>query len=214
MMTSSNGSIFCVTAPLWGGSHRSPADSPHKGQWRGTLMYTLIYAWTNGGANNRDAGNLRRHCAHYDVIVMRHFTIHKGILWCTMMTSSDGNIFRVTGHLCGEFTGDRWIPRTKASDAELWFFFYLRLNDGRVNNREAGDLRRHRAPGDVTVMTVLWHIKWVLSPGSHCRGLVLSNVLKSLQLIRRRGTRGWNITPADHLNGLQYILLKYRIPGC
>ena len=37
-----------------------------------------------------------------------------------MMTSSNGNIFRVTGHLCGEFTGPRWIPRTKASDAELW----------------------------------------------------------------------------------------------
>ena len=35
------------------------------------------------------------------------------------MTSSNGNIFRVTGHLCGEFTGLRWIPRTKASDAEL-----------------------------------------------------------------------------------------------
>ena len=30
--------------------------------------------------------------------------------------------YRVTGHLCGEFTGDRWIPRTKASDAELWCF--------------------------------------------------------------------------------------------
>ena len=37
-----------------------------------------------------------------------------------MMTSSNGSIFRVTGHLCGEFTGPLWIPRTKASDAELW----------------------------------------------------------------------------------------------
>ena len=37
-----------------------------------------------------------------------------------MMTSSNGNIFRVTGHLCGEFTGPRWIPHTMASDAELW----------------------------------------------------------------------------------------------
>ena len=45
-----------------------------------------------------------------------------------MMTSSNGNIFRVTGHLCGEFTGDRWIPRTKASDAGLWWFVDLRLN--------------------------------------------------------------------------------------
>ena len=39
-----------------------------------------------------------------------------------MITSSNGNIFRVTGHLCGEFTGHRWIPQTKTSDAELWCF--------------------------------------------------------------------------------------------
>ena len=36
-----------------------------------------------------------------------------------MMTSSNGNIFRVTGHLCGEFTGHRWIP-----DAKLWCFLW------------------------------------------------------------------------------------------
>ena len=41
-----------------------------------------------------------------------------------MMTSSNGNIFRVTGPLCGEFTGLRWIPRTKVSDAELWCFLW------------------------------------------------------------------------------------------
>ena len=44
------------------------------------------------------------------------------------MTSSNGNTFRVTGHLCGEFNGPRWIPGTKASDAELCVFFDLRLN--------------------------------------------------------------------------------------
>ena len=41
-----------------------------------------------------------------------------------MMTSSNGNIYRVTGPLCGDFTGLRWIPRTKASDAELWCFLW------------------------------------------------------------------------------------------
>ena len=45
------------------------------------------------------------------------------IFWF-MMTSSNGNIFRVTGHLYGECTG-RWIPRTKASDVELWCFFFI-----------------------------------------------------------------------------------------
>ena len=44
------------------------------------------------------------------------------------MTSSNGNIFRVTGHLCGEFTGNRWIPLAKAIDAELWCFLNKQLN--------------------------------------------------------------------------------------
>ena len=46
------------------------------------------------------------------------------------MTSSNENILHVTGHFCGEFTGHRWIPRTKSSDADLWYFFDLRLNEG------------------------------------------------------------------------------------
>ena len=45
-------------------------------------------------------------------------------LLCFMITSSNGNIFRVTVPLRGEFTGPRWIPRTKASDAELWCFLW------------------------------------------------------------------------------------------
>ena len=46
-----------------------------------------------------------------------------GPLYVTM-TSSNGNIFRVTGHLCGECTGPRRIPRTKASDTKLWCFLW------------------------------------------------------------------------------------------
>ena len=45
-----------------------------------------------------------------------------------MMTSSNGTIFRVTGPLCGEFTGHWWIPLTKAIHAEIWCFFLLCLN--------------------------------------------------------------------------------------
>ena len=48
----------------------SPVNSPHKGQWRGALMFSLISAWTNGWVNHRDAGDTRRHLAHYDVTVM------------------------------------------------------------------------------------------------------------------------------------------------
>ena len=70
-MTSSNGNIFRVTGPLpfMRGIHRS-VDSSHKDQWHGALMFSLISAWTNGYANNRNAGDLSRHRAHYDVTVM------------------------------------------------------------------------------------------------------------------------------------------------
>ena len=55
-----------------GGGHMasSPVNSPYKGQWRGTLMFCLTCAWINGWVNNREAGDLRRHRAHYDVTVM------------------------------------------------------------------------------------------------------------------------------------------------
>ena len=56
--------------PFVRGIHRSPVNSPHKGQWRGALMFSLICAWINGWVNNREARDLRRHRAHYDVIVM------------------------------------------------------------------------------------------------------------------------------------------------
>ena len=51
-------------------ARNSPVNSPHKGQWRGALMFSLICTWINGWVNNGEAGDLRRHRAHYDVIVM------------------------------------------------------------------------------------------------------------------------------------------------
>ena len=73
-----------------------------------------------------------------------------------MMTSSNGNIFRVTGPLCGEFSYHRWIPLAKACDSELWYFpWSAPWINGWVNNRDAGNLRRHRAHYDVNVMQVI-----------------------------------------------------------
>ena len=56
--------------PFVGGIHRSLVNSPHKGQLRGALMFSLICVWKNDWVNNREAGDLRRYRAHYDVIVM------------------------------------------------------------------------------------------------------------------------------------------------
>ena len=56
--------------PFVRGIHRSPGTSPHKCQWSGALMFSLICAWINGWVNNREAGDLRIHRAHYNAIVM------------------------------------------------------------------------------------------------------------------------------------------------
>ena len=53
--------------PFVRGIHRWPLDSPQKGQWRGAFIFSLMYAWTNGLANTRDADGLRRYRARWDV---------------------------------------------------------------------------------------------------------------------------------------------------
>ena len=68
--------------PFARGIHRSPVNSPHNGQWGGALMFSLICAWINGWINNSEAGDLRRHRAHYDVIVMWSLIVRRaGLLW-------------------------------------------------------------------------------------------------------------------------------------
>ena len=66
--------------PYVRGIHRSLVSSPHIGQWREALMFSLICAWLNGWVNNREAGDLRHHRAHYGATVMI----------CEMVTRSPG----------------------------------------------------------------------------------------------------------------------------
>ena len=61
---------FSALLALCAGNSPVPVNSPHKGQWRGALMFSFIYAWINDWVNNREAGDLRRQDGHYDVIVM------------------------------------------------------------------------------------------------------------------------------------------------
>ena len=70
--------------PFVRGIHRSPVNSPHKGQWRGALIFSLIFVWINGWVNNREAGDLRRYRAHYHVTVI-------GRLWHICRTGGGGN---------------------------------------------------------------------------------------------------------------------------
>ena len=63
------------------GIHRWAVNSPHKGQWRGALMFSLISAWINSWANNHEAGDLIHHRAHYDVTVMLASLFSKRAHW-------------------------------------------------------------------------------------------------------------------------------------
>ena len=66
--------------PFVWGIHRSPVNSPHKGQWRGALMISLICVWINDWVSNREAADLIRYRAHYDVSVMVLTLIHVCII--------------------------------------------------------------------------------------------------------------------------------------
>ena len=61
------------------GIHRSPVNSPHKSQWRGVLICSFICAWISVWVNNREADDLRRHEAHYDVTVIDRLAINSTI---------------------------------------------------------------------------------------------------------------------------------------
>ena len=81
------------------------------------------------------------------------------VIYRNTMTSSNGNIFRVTGPLCWEFTGPGELP-TQRPVTRMLSLICVWIN-GWVNNHEAGDLRRHRGHYDVNVMKYCghsWHI--------------------------------------------------------
>ena len=59
-------------------------EFPHKGQWRGVLMFSLICARINGWVNNREAGDLRRHPTHCDVIEMKYVCQIDGVAFCVI----------------------------------------------------------------------------------------------------------------------------------
>ena len=139
-----------------------PAISPHKGQWRVAMMFSFICARINDWVNNREAGDLRRHRGHYDVIVMEPTIVFRTLLyaprpllpWSGMAHVESalnrsyaptcvhdyviihGNPFRITGALWGESIGHRGL---------LWKGPLMRILDfcvlfARTNSQIASDL--------------------------------------------------------------------------
>ena len=72
---------FSASLAFVRGIHRSPVNSPHKGQWRGALVLFLICAWINGWVNDGEAQDLRRHRAHYDGTVIGNMV---NLVWASM----------------------------------------------------------------------------------------------------------------------------------
>ena len=83
--------LFTHYWPFVRGIHRWPVNS-HKNLWRGALIFSLICI--NGWVNHREAGDLRRHRAHYDVIVMTSIDIQE-----TFSRKDSLDIELGTGHL-------------------------------------------------------------------------------------------------------------------
>ena len=73
---------FSALLAICAGNSPVTVNSSHKGQRHGALKFSLIWAWINGSVNNREAGDWRRHRAHYDVTVM--LESGHGVVWYTL----------------------------------------------------------------------------------------------------------------------------------
>ena len=105
--------------PFVRGIQRSTVNSLHKGQWRGALMFSLICAWINGWVNNGEAGDLKRHRAHYDVIVMSTYiivhnegmTVGYGVMYLSRSLtdrSAHDMVWITDSFFCTKYTG-KWL---------------------------------------------------------------------------------------------------------
>ena len=126
------------------------------------------------------------------------------------MTSWNGNIFAVSGTLWGEFTGHRWISLTKISDAQIVSLICDWANDW-VNKRGAGDLRRHRACYDVTVMRLACRISIIITIISRCPEHMLARALSQFNSLRpRQNGRHFQTTFSNAFSWMKMYQFRLR----
>ena len=99
--------------PSLRGIHRSPVNSPHQGQWPGDLMFSLICALINGWVNNREAGDSRRHRAHYGVAVMdiSSYVLYLIFIWRRWKLSRPSAAYTETEMLSFWWNFNHWLHR-------------------------------------------------------------------------------------------------------
>ena len=107
--------------PFVRGIHLSPVNSPHTGQWRGALMLSLICVWINGWVNNREARDLRRHRAHYDVTVVLHRVALRTLVDASLIQwrHVSAKMYQITGNSIAYSTACSRPQRTYLSSALL-----------------------------------------------------------------------------------------------
>ena len=105
---------FPCNWPFVRGIHQPPVDSPHKGQWREALMFSLICAWTNGWANNQDVGDFRCHSTHYDIRTKMSLHVllsnHQQLFNSIFMQAKQSSKLCMTGLLGAESNGNPPTP--------------------------------------------------------------------------------------------------------
>ena len=116
MTTSSSGNIFRVTGHLCG---EFTSEFPHKRQWRGALMFSLICVWVN----NHEAGDLRSYRAHYDVIVMA-----AGVVIMTIYNAISDDKVRIVETL----RPDTQLPRYNQAESSERFANYWLIDPWKI----------------------------------------------------------------------------------
>ena len=131
-------------------------DSPNKGPVTRCYDFSLIYAWTNGWTNNGVTGDfITRHCNSSGLFtgtiscaLLRHSVLSQVPLWPHQMETFSAllDVCEENSLVTCEFPSRRPVTRN------LMYSLIRALTNGWVNNRDAGDLKRHRAHYDVIVM--------------------------------------------------------------
>ena len=119
--------------------YRSPVNSPHKGQSRGPLMFTLICVWINDWVNNGEAGDLRRYRAHYDITLMfpQKWGPAMWSFWCflvvTLNTQPNKNWFETPWRSCDATVRQLCIVTVYTITHAHTPFCWLSFGCGRIN---------------------------------------------------------------------------------
>ena len=123
------------------GIHRSPVNSPHKGQKREALMFAFICAWTNAWVNNQDTGDYRRHRAHYAVTVMLRQNTTQTMFWNVMYQQKSNllDFYKQLAIFQLALILDVWTANQKA-DTDVWLQYKLHL----ILNVQWDFMRFHR----------------------------------------------------------------------